>query len=257
MGPWQSFDRAGAPHHDASSLTQQWHDLHRGDAEPLPQDPALLEAWLQYHNGAFDEARLAGMALGWRGAAVVLKATCVYAVYLEPRESARLSLLQEAADYAVALQQHLPACPAGWYGQAYALGRFSQGISVAKALTQGLGQRIQTALRKTIELEPRHADAHLALATFHAELIDKVGPLIGSLTHGASRHEAMALYAQALQLNPDAAIALNEYANGLLMLEGEARLPQVTALQERVAAMGPRDAMECLYLEAAGLTLDE
>ncbi|MBS3996725.1 MAG: hypothetical protein KGZ67_05220 [Hydrogenophaga sp.] len=257
MSPWRPFEHAAAPHHDAHSLTRQWTALHRGDAEPLPQDPALLEAWVLYHNGAFDQARLAGMALGWPGAAVVLKSTCVYAVYLEPRESTRLALLKEAADYAVAHQQHQPDCPAAWYGQAYALGRFSQGISVAKALTQGLGQRIQAALRRTMELRPHHADAHLALAMFHAEVIDKVGTLIGGLTHGASKREALALFEQALQLNPDAAIPLNEYANGLLMLEGEASLAKVTALQERVAALAPRDAMECLYLDAARLAPDE
>lgn len=257
MSPWHPFDRAGAPHHDARSLTRQWDDLHRGDAEPLPQDPALLAAWVLFHNGAFEQARQAGMALGWPGAAVVLKATCVYASYLEPGEGSRLALLQDAADYAAAAQQQAPTCPAAWYGQAYALGRIGQGISVAKALAQGLGPRIQAALRKTIELAPRHADAHLTLALFHAEVIDKVGALIGGLIHGASRQEALALYAQALRLNPDAAIPLNEYANGLLMLEGEARLAEVTALQERVAAMAPRDAMESLYLDAARLSLDE
>lgn len=257
MSAWTPFLHEGTPRYDAALLARRWHELHRGDAEPLPADPALLDAWVLYHNGAFEQARKAGLALGWDGASVVHKATSVYATYLEPRESTRLALLKEAADYAALHQQHAPTCPAAWYGQAYALGRFSQGISVAKALTQGLGQRIKFTLHKTLELSPRHAEAHLALAAFHAEVIDKVGSLIGGMTYGASKDAAMALYQQALVLNPDAAITLNEYANGLIMLDGTEVPALATALQERVATMAPRDAMERLYLDAARLPLEE
>ena len=62
---------------------------------------------------------------------------------------------------------------------AYALGRYSQGISVAKALAQGLGGKVKNALETTIKLAPKHADAHIALGAFHAEVIDKVGSLLG------------------------------------------------------------------------------
>lgn len=254
---WTPFAPADAFRYTPDTLAHQWADLHRGDVEPLPASPALLQAWVLYHNGAFEQARHAGLALGWEGASLVHKSTCIYATYLEPRESNRLALLKEAAEYAAAHQQHAPACPAAWYAQAYALGRFSQGISVAKALALGLGQRIQTALRTTIELAPGHADAHLALATFHAEVIDKVGSLIAGLTYGANKSDALALYQQALALNPDAATSLNEYANGLIMLDGEGGLAAAEALQQRVAALTPRDAMERLYLDAARLPLEE
>lgn len=257
MTAWTPFPHECSPRYDAPLLARHWSELHRGDAEPLPTHTAVLEAWVLYHNGAFEQARQAGLALGWDGASVVHKATCVYATYLEPRESTRLALLKEAADFAAAHQQHAPSCPAAWYGQAYALGRFSQGISVAKALTQGLGQRIKLALHKTLELNPRHAEAHLALATFHAEVIDKVGSLIGGLTYGASAADALALYQQAMVLNPDAATTLHEYASGLLMLGATDDPATLSALQERVAAMTPRDAMERLYLDAARLPLEE
>ena len=71
-----------------------------------------------------------------------------------------------------------------YYWMAYALGRYSQGISVAKALAQGLGGKVKTALETAIKLAPKHADAHIALGTFHAEVIDKVGKLLGK-TQGA------------------------------------------------------------------------
>ena len=106
---------------------------------------------------------------------------------------------------------------------AYALGRYSQGISVAKALAQGLGAKVKAALETTIKLAPKHADAHIALGAFHAEVIDKVGSLLGK-TQGASKATGLAMYQQALKLTPASAIAMVEYANGLVMLEGDKRM---------------------------------
>ena len=160
-----------------------------------------------------------------------------------------------AASRAEAQQQQAPDLAGAWYWEAYALGRYSQGISVAKALAQGLGLRIKTALETTLRLAPHHADAHLALAAFHAEVIDKVGSLIGGMTYGARKDTGLALYQQALALNPDSPITLGEYASGLLMLEGESAAEQALSLQERCAAFEPLDAMERLYVDAARVAL--
>ncbi len=64
---------------------------------------------------------------------------------------------------------------------AYAVGRYGQGISVAKALAQGLGSKVKNALETTIKLAPKHADAHIALvrppsAQVLAELRARVAP---------------------------------------------------------------------------------
>ena len=144
-----------------------------------------------------------------------------------------------------------------WYWQAYALGRYSQGISVAKALAQGLGNRVKEALEKTIQLQPRHADAHVALGAFHAEVIDKVGTLIGGMTYGAKKETGLRLFQQALEINPGSAIALIEYANGLVMLEGERKMKEATRLYEQAAAARPMDATERLDVELAKAELDE
>jgi tetratricopeptide (TPR) repeat protein len=188
---------------------------------------------------------------------VANKATCIYARFVEPSEARRLGLFMQAAERAAAHQQHDPLNPGAWYWQGYALGRFSQGISVAKALAQGLGGRVKQALQKTLELAPQHADAHLALGTFHAEVIDKVGSLISCMTYGASKETGLALYQQALRLNPDSAITLNEYANGLLMLEGEDGLHPASQLQDRAAAFSPLDAMERHYMAVLRATQTE
>jgi hypothetical protein len=256
MSAWTPSAHADPQRFSVANLPEHWGRLHRGDAEPLPEDPALLQAWVLFHNGGFEAATQAGLALGWAGTSVANKATCVYARYVEPSEARRLSLLKEAADRAATHQQHEPMNPAAWYWQGYALGRFSQGISVAKALAQGLGVRVKNALQKTLELAPQHADAHLALGNFHAEVIDKVGSLIGGMTYGARKETGLALYQQAMRLNPDSAITLNEYANGLIMLEGEAGLAQAYQLQERAAAFAPLDTLERHYMDEVRAILE-
>ncbi|HZW76532.1 MAG TPA: hypothetical protein VFF43_23460, partial [Caldimonas sp.] len=143
-----------------------------------------------------------------------------------------------------------------WYCMAYALGRYSQGISIAKALAQGLGAKVKNALETTISLAPKHADAHIALGAYHAEIIDKVGSLLGR-TQGASKDAGLAHFKTALKLNPTSAIAMVEYANGLVMLEGEKRMKEATKLYEDAAACEPLDAMERLDIEMAKAELED
>ena len=142
------------------------------------------------------------------------------------------------------------------YFMAYALGRYSQGISIAKALAQGLGGKVKSALETTIKLAPKHADAHIALGAFHAEVIDKVGSLLGR-TQGASKDAGIAAYKTALKLNPTSAIAMVEYANGLVMLEGDKKMKEATKLYEDAAACVPMDAMERLDVEMAKAELED
>lgn len=139
---------------------------------------------------------------------------------------------------------------------AYSLGRYSQGISVAKALAQGLGGKVKNALEAAIQLQPKHADAHIALGTFHAEVIDKVGKLLGR-TQGADSATGLKLFQQALKLNPGSAIAMIEYANGLVMLEGDKRMKEAEKLYAQAAESAAADAMERLDIEMAKAELED
>lgn len=255
MAKWTAFPHAGEYAFDAASVRKQWARLHAGDAEPLPADPAVLQAWVMFHNGEFQKATEAGLQAGGAGITVANKATCIYANYLEKKEKARLDLLMEAAQRAETQAGAEPANANAWYWQAYALGRYSQGISVAKALAQGLGSKVKEALERTIKIQPRHADAHIALAAFHAEVIDKVGSLIGGMTYGAKKEDGLKLFQEGLRLNPGSAIAMVEYANGMVMLEGDKRMKEATHLYEQAAAAKPMDAMERLDVDLAKVEL--
>ena len=257
MAKWTPFPHAGEYRFDASSVKKHWARLHGGDAEPCPKDTAVLEAWALFHNGDFEKAAAAGLAAGGAGITVANKATSIYANYLEPKEKTRLDLFTQVAERAEAQAGEDPSNANAWYWHAYALGRYSQGISVAKALAQGLGGKVKESLEKAIALSPKHADARIALGAFHAEVIDKVGSLIGGMTYGAKKDAGLKLFQEALKLNPGSAIAMIEYANALVMLEGDKKMKEATALYEKAAAAEPMDAMERLDVEMARSELEE
>jgi hypothetical protein len=71
------------------------------------------------------------------------------------------------------------------------------------------------------------------------------------MTYGAKKDTGMALFREALKLNPGSAIAMMEHANGMVMLEGDKRMKEATRLYEQAAASKPMDAMERLDVELA------
>jgi tetratricopeptide (TPR) repeat protein len=249
---WNSFpylDDAYA--YEGAALEENWPRLHAGDREPFPQSAEAQDAWRAYHRGDFEAAARRGEALGAPGAAAAAKAINIYASYLVEDRRDKLDLFLRAAALAENLQNVAPENPNGWYLHAQALGRYSQCVSVAKALAEGLGGKIKHSLETALKLDKRHADAHIALGAYHAEIVDKIGGMIASLTYGASKEAALRHFEEALKLNPGSAIARMEYANALAMLFGAAKLKQATALYEEAARCVPADAMERLDVEAA------
>lgn len=255
---WEAFPYPDKAYEYAGgALKKAWSVLHAGDCEPYPESAALQDAWRAFHRGDFQTAAELGLAQGSAGWSLANKATCIYANYLEEDEARQLALFQEVAKRCEAQQKEDPANANAWYWHAYALGRYSQAISVVKALAQGLGGKIKDSLTRALSLEPKHADAHIALGAYHAEVIDKVGGMVGSLTYGASKDEAVKHFESALNLNPGSAIARMEYANGLVMMYGQKRMKEAEKLYQAAADTQPADAMERLDVELAKEELED
>ncbi len=215
---WKPFPYADKAYDYAGTrLKEQWSRLHHGDCEPYPTlgelkklverhrefapsgsleqaTAKLQDAWRAYHRGDFGLAVELGLAVGPLGYGVANKAANIYATYLETSESAKLALFFESAERAEFIFARDKSIVNAWYFHAQALGRYSQGISVLKALAAGLGGKVRTSLEQAIRLEPRHADAHIAFGAYHAEIINKVGAMLGGLTYGASSDEAVKHY---------------------------------------------------------------
>ena len=257
MTKWTKFPFSGDYNFDAQSVKTKWTRLHAGDLEPLPEEPQLLQAWAHFHNGDFYKSMSLGLDMGLAGLNVANKAACVYATYLEKQEAIRLGLYMEVAERAESQIRQQPDNVNAYYLRAYALGRYSQGISVAKALAQGLGTKVKTDLEHVIRKQPTHPDAHIALGSFHAEVIDKVGELIGAMAYGAHKHTGLTLFQQALKYNMASAIGMVEYAHAMLMLEGDAVVSEATRLYQQAARANPIDALERLDVELAKTELED
>lgn len=234
------------------TLKKQWEALHKGDNEGYPKDVTLQDAWRAFHAGDFASAA----ALG-EGHTVAVKATSIYANHVEKKDAVKVKLYQDAMKMAEALMKSDPKNANAFYQYAYAAGRYSQSISVMQALKEGYGGKIKAALETALKLDAKHADAHTAMGAFHAEIIDKVGAMVGKLTYGASKDASVDQYEKSIKLNPQSPIALIEYANGLLMLFGDKEVDKATKLYEKAAKMKGRDAMELMDIEIAAAELED
>ena len=252
MGNWKKFphDNSGFKY-EGDELRRSWERLHAGDCEIFPEQELLQQAWRCFHRGDFYQAVKLADEHGIEGHAAANKATGVYATYLESTESRQNDCFKAAINRAEKAIKAMPEDPNSHYFHAFNLGRYSQSISVVKALKQGLAGKIADSLHTALKLQPRHAEAHTALGMYHAEIINKVGKLIGGVTYGASEKEALKHFEAALKLTPLSPIAYMEYGNGLFLLYGDNRLDEVSELYEKASEMVPCDAMEKLDVESA------
>ncbi|ALN62471.1 hypothetical protein GLA29479_1593 [Lysobacter antibioticus] len=252
------------------ALKKAWPKLHAGDTEPFPDAKrasaligaagkaapkgldadaladALQDAWRAFHRGDFKAAFDAGQALGPVGASVAVKAMGIHATYLVDDDAEKLQRFEQAAKLAETAIKALPEDANSHYRHAFALGRYSQGLSIAKALKAGIAGKVRSALETALELSPKHAEAHTAMALYHAEIINKIGGMIGGLTYGAKAAEAEKHIKTAVKLTPDSPIAHIEYGNVLMLLHGDKQENAAAAAYEKAAKLKPLDAMEAL-----------
>lgn len=257
MQRWQPFPYDNSDFlFPGSSLKSTWKELHPGDCEPFPSIKPLQDAWRSFHRGDFQQAVKQADDVGLAGHAVANKASGIYATYLEDDPKHQLACFLTAIARAERAIEQFPDDANSHYFHAFNLGRYSQSISITKALKEGVGGKILNSLNAALQCQPRHAEAHTALAMYHAEIINKVGKLMGGLTYGAKESKAIEHFEMALEITPQAPIAHIEYGNGLYLLYGDRKLDQVTDLYVKASEITPRDAMEKLDIEAARAELE-
>lgn len=262
----KAFDYAG------DKLAKAWPKLHAGDQEPYPDEKhvagllkanprlgkdaatiaaQLQDAWRDFHRGDFQQAHESGLALKALGTSVAIKAAGIHATYLVDDDDARTRRYEDLVRLADEAVVALPDLANSHYRRAFAIGRLSQSISIAKALAQGLAGKVRESLDKTLKMEPKHAEAMTAFGLYHAEIVNKVGGMLAKLTYGANAADAEKHLKAALKLTPQSPIAWIEYGNGLMLLHGEKREDDVAEAYDKAANCKPLDAMEALDAEWA------
>lgn len=272
---WAAFPHASkAFDYSGDKLAKSWTKLHAGDQEPFPDEAhvakliksnsklgksadagkiaaQLQEGWTAYHAGEFQQAFELGDAFGALGAALANKAIGIHAVYLIEDEKEKLKRFEGVAKRAEEAMAALPKEANSHYFRAFGLGRYSQLISIAKALSQGLAGKVKESLDATLKIAPKHAEAQTALGLYHAEIVGKIGGMIASLTYGAKAASAEEHCKIALKLTPDSPIALIEYANALMLIHGDKKEDEAAELYAKAIKLKPKDAMEALDIAHA------
>jgi tetratricopeptide (TPR) repeat protein len=172
-------------------------------------------------------------------------------LYVEKNDRKRLDLLRAAIKRGEAAVQQLPGDANVHYTLAMVLGRYSQRISILEAVAAGFAGKIRDRLERTLKIEPKHAEACVALGLYHAELVKTLGSLAARLTYGASQKAAIENFRRAVSLAPRSAIAHVEFAHGLELLDAAAHRDEVEEQYAQAASFEPLDVMEQLDIERA------
>ena len=205
---------------------------------------SIEEARAAYAEGRFAEAAELGEALGTsEGYALAAKSLAIHGYYntANDEQPEIFARAVRAAEEAIRLD---PGNPAAHFESSHAIGREAQTVGVMEALNRGYARRTREAAQEALRLDPEMAEAHLTLASWHAEIVNKMGRLVAGMTYRASRRDALEHYEKALELAPDEKTVYLEYAKGLLLLNRNRNREQARKLLVRAVEVPSRDAYD-------------
>ena len=143
---------------------------------------------------------------------------------------------------------------------AHTIGRIVENKSLFGKLWEGVKakfeagelNRMNEALLKAKNLDPKNARACTGLATFHAAIVSQNVTLFD-----ATKEEVLANYQCALDNEPDSNIVHLAYAKGLWLLNKDKNVSLVRQHFEKAVALDPKDAYEQIAHKDARMCLDE
>ena len=232
-------------------LKKRWAKLHQGNLEPFPDSVPAQKAWRAYHEGRFGDAVRAAEKQGDECLLPAAFAATMYTHYLEDNDGEKLGMFEYAVDIAEAAVEFDPDSANAHFMLAVALGRYSQFISILEALAKGVAPRVKKSVTECLDLEPDHAEAHVTLATWHAEIVDKLGSMLAGLKYGAKNRLAEEHFDTAIELCPDSPFPYIERANGVILMYGEDGEEEARELLEMAVKMAPVEAMQALDIDRA------
>ena len=233
------------------ALKKRWSELHKGNLEPFPDSVPAQKAWRAYHEGRFGDAVRAAETYGDECLLPAAFAATMYTHYLENDDDEKLGMFEYAVDLAEAAVEFDPESANAHFMLAVALGRYSQFISILEALAKGVAPRVKKSVTECLALEPDHAEAHVTLATWHAEIVDKLGSMLAGLKYGAKNRLAEEHFDTAIELCPDSPFPYIEKANGVILMYGDDGEEEARELLEMAVNMPPVEAMQGLDIERA------
>ena len=213
---------------------------------------SLQDAQKLYANGEFLEASLVARKIGTSdGFALAARALYEHAMELPIAKREPLMLRCEAlARESLELN---PKNANAYFELGASAGQFALLRGTVWAFLNGIPQQIRGYFERSLELNPRHVFAMIALARWHAEVV--VGG--GGFLFNASPEEALKLLNRAVQLEPKNINVRVNFAQTLLVLDKVANRAAAKAQLELAVTLEPQDALERKALEAAKRGLEQ
>ncbi|HET8708248.1 MAG TPA: hypothetical protein VFM46_18220 [Pseudomonadales bacterium] len=269
---WRPLTVKGNYDYDAQNLKENWGRLHACESEPFPSpdylkallennerakksipgfdgdygalSDKLLAGWRAFHKGDFRGAYETGVSLGYAGAFLADVVSVVYASNIHADKEEIKKIFLDSAQRSLEASKLFPQHVNSLYFYGLNLGRYSETVSLIKALAENIAPKFQQALNETLRKNPSHVLANLGFGTFNASIIDMVGAIVGKVTYGVSRDKAIQHYETALRAAPFVPVAYIEYGKGLAMMDGKKGVAKAQSLYEKGAKLTPMDAME-------------
>ena len=179
---------------------------------------SLEAARTAYDAGDFLEAADMAAELDTsEGYALAANSLAVYGFHIADAGQQREDVFARATEYGMEAVRLDPENVDAHLQLAHAMGRYAQVVNIIQILGNRYVTRVRDAVETAAELEPESAMAHLGIAAWHAEALDKAG-IVARVLFGASRERALEHIDLALEYGPELKVVQLETGYSLLLL---------------------------------------
>ena len=206
----------------------------------------LQDALWLYANGNFLEASQVAQKLETTEG-FALAARALYEHAMELPISKREPLMVRCEKFAREALDLNPKNADAFFELGASAGQFALLRGTVWAFLNGVPQQIRGYFERSLELNPRHVFAMVALARWHAEVV--VGG--GGFLYNASAEEALKLLNTAVRTEPKNINVRVNFAETLIVLDKVANKAAAKTQLEIALTLDPKDALERKALDAA------
>ena len=172
---------------------------------------------MAFDEGDFLEAANTAAELGTAdGFALAANSLAIYGYHIAAGREQK-DIFARATDYGLEAVRLDPLNTQSHLQLAHAMGRYAQVVGIIEMLGNRYVRRVRDAVETAAELDPESAIAHLGIAVWHAEALDKAG-FVARLLFGASSASALEHIELALEFGPELKVVRLESGYALLLL---------------------------------------